>query len=205
MNRDASWKPDVEHWVDMLSSRLVDEAKGSFMRTIAESAGVSESDIISHDLFPAVRDNGRYGERRVHLSATLGNLQCAYGCLEGFIAAKNSTQRQVLAVFDNEETGFSHQAGRRFHLEWGARNIPALRAGWEEVHYRAVSWASWWVQITCMQGYINLPRRSIGQRLTRGIIIKFNAAQRYTTDAVSCAVYREPLRVEWYAVQVFYK
>ena len=53
MNRDANKSQTWNAQVDMLPVLgSADEAKGSFMRIIAESAGVSESDIISHDLIP---------------------------------------------------------------------------------------------------------------------------------------------------------
>lgn len=108
MNRDANKGQTWNAQVDMLPILgSADEAKGSFMRIIAEAADVSESDILSHDLFLYVRDKGKvWGGSEEYISAPhLDDLQCAYGCLEGFLAAKNSHSVPVLAVFDNEETG----------------------------------------------------------------------------------------------------
>ena len=39
--------------------------------------------------------------------------------------------------------------------------------------------------------------------INKGIVIKFNAAQHYTTDAVSCAVYRDLCESNDIPVQVF--
>ena len=210
MNRDANKGQTWNAQVDMLPVLgSADEAKGSFMRIIAESAGVSDSDIISHDLFLYVRDKGKvWGGSEEYISAPhLDDLQCAYGCLEGFIAAKNSHSVPVLAVFDNEETGsLTKQGADSTFLDEVLKRISLASGKDEEGHYRVVS-SSFMVSADNAHAvHPNHPEKAdpINRpMINKGIVIKFNAAQHYTTDAVSCAVYRDLCEANDIPVQVF--
>ena len=210
MNRDANKGQTWNAQVDMLPVLgSVDEAKGSFMRIIAEAAGVSESDILSHDLFLYVRDKGKvWGGRGEYISAPhLDDLQCVYGCLEGFLSAKNSHSVPVLAVFDNEETGsLTKQGADSTFLEEVLKRISLASGKDEEGHYRAVS-SSFMVSADNAHAvHPNHPEKAdpINRpMINKGIVIKFNAAQHYTTDAVNCAVFRDICELNDIPVQVF--
>ena len=210
MNRDANKGQTWNAQVDMLPVLgSADEAKGSFMRIIAESAGVSDSDIISHDLFLYVRDKGKvWGGSEEYISAPhLDDLQCVYGCLEGFLGANNSSSVPVLAVFDNEETGsLTKQGADSTFLEDVLKRISLSCSKDEEGYYRAVS-SSFMVSADNAHAlHPNHPEKADPVNrpaINKGIVIKFNAAQHYTTDAVSCAVYRDLCESNDIPVQVF--
>lgn len=210
MNRDANKGQTWNAQVDMLPVLgSADEAKGSFMRIIAESAGVSDSDIISHDLFLYVQDKGKvWGGSEEYISAPhLDDLQCVYGCLEGFLGANNSSSVPVLAVFDNEETGsLTKQGADSTFLEDVLKRISLSCSKDEEGYYRAVS-SSFMVSADNAHAlHPNHPEKADPVNrpaINKGIVIKFNAAQHYTTDAVSCAVYRDLCESNDIPVQVF--
>ena len=210
MNRDANKSQTWNAQVDMLPVLgSADEAKGSIMRIIAESAGVSDSDIISHDLFLYVRDKGKvWGGSEEYISAPhLDDLQCACGCLEGFLGANNSSSVPVLAVFDNEETGsLTKQGADSTLLEDVLKRISLSCSKDEEGYYRAVS-SSFMVSADNAHAlHPNHPEKADPVNrpaINKGIVIKFNAAQHYTTDAVSCAVYRDLCESNDIPVQVF--
>ena len=210
MNRDANKGQTWNAQVDMLPVLgSADEAKGSFMRIIAESAGVSDSDIISHDLFLYVRDKGKvWGGSEEYISAPhLDDLQCVYGCLEGFLGANNSSSVPVLAGFDNEETGaLTKQGADSTFLEDVLKRISLSCSKDEEGYYRAVS-SSFMVSADNAHAlHPNHPEKADPVNrpaINKGIVIKFNAAQHYTTDAVSCAVYRDLCESNDIPVQVF--
>ena len=210
MNRDANKGQTWNAQVDMLPVLgSADEAKGSFMRIIAESASVSDSDIISHDLFVYARDKGKvWGGSDEYISSPhLDDLQCVYGCLEGFLGANNSSSVPVLAVFDNEETGsLTKQGADSTFLEDVLKRISLSCGKDEESYYRSVS-SSFMVSADNAHAlHPNHPEKADPVNrpaINKGIVIKFNAAQHYTTDAVSCAVYRDLCESNDIPVQVF--
>ena len=210
MNRDANKGQTWNAQVDMLPVLgSADEAKGSFMRIIADAAGVSDSDIISHDLFVYARDKGKvWGGSDEYISSPhLDDLQCVYGCLEGFLGANNSSSVPVLAVFDNEETGsLTKQGADSTLLEDVLKRISLSCGKDEESYYRSVS-SSFMVSADNAHAlHPNHPEKADPVNrpaINKGIVIKFNAAQHYTTDAVSCAVYRDLCESNDIPVQVF--
>ncbi|WP_304127231.1 M18 family aminopeptidase [Mogibacterium diversum] len=205
-NKGQTWNAQVD-MLPVLGS--ADEAKGSFMRIIAESASVSDSDIISHDLFVYARDKGKvWGGSDEYISSPhLDDLQCVYGCLEGFLGANNSSSVPVLAVFDNEETGsLTKQGADSTLLEDVLKRISLSCGKDEESYYRSVS-SSFMVSADNAHAlHPNHPEKADPVNrpaINKGIVIKFNAAQHYTTDAVSCAVYRDLCESNDIPVQVF--
>ena len=210
MNRDANKNQSWNAQVDMLPILgSADETKGAFMRIVAEAAEVNEDEIISHDLFVYARDKGKvWGGSDEYISAPhLDDLQCVYGCLEGFLGANNSSSVPVLAVFDNEETGsLTKQGADSTFLEDVLKRISLSCSKDEEGYYRAVS-SSFMVSADNAHAlHPNHPEKADPVNrpaINKGIVIKFNAAQHYTTDAVSCAVYRDLCESNDIPVQVF--
>ena len=210
MNRDANKNQSWNAQVDMLPILgSADETKGTFMGIVAEAAEVNEDEIISHDLFLYVRDKGKvWGGSEEYISAPhLDDLQCVYGCLEGFLGANNSSSVPVLAVFDSEETGsLTKQGADSTFLEDVLKRISLSCSKDEEGYYRAVS-SSFMVSADNAHAlHPNHPEKADPVNrpaINKGIVIKFNAAQHYTTDAVSCAVYRDLCESNDIPVQVF--
>ena len=210
MNHDANKNQTWNAQVDMLPILgSADETKGTFMRIVAEAAEVNEDEIISHDLFVYARDKGKiWGGSDEYISAPhLDDLQCVYGCLEGFLGANNSSSVPVLAVFDNEETGsLTKQGADSTLLEDVLKRISLSCSKDEEGYYRAVS-SSFMVSADNAHAlHPNHPEKADPVNrpaINKGIVIKFNAAQHYTTDAVSCAVYRDLCESNDIPVQVF--
>lgn len=210
MNRDANKNQTWNAQVDMLPILgSADEIKGAFMRIVAEAAEVDEDEIISHDLFIYARDECKvWGGGDEYISAPhLDDLQCAYGCLEGFLGANNSSSVPVLAVFDNEETGsLTKQGADSTFLEDVLKRISLSCSKDEEGYYRAVS-SSFMVSADNAHAlHPNHPEKADPVNrpaINKGIVIKFNAAQHYTTDALSCAVYRDLCESNDIPVQVF--
>jgi aspartyl aminopeptidase len=82
---------------------------GGILPIVAKAAGVAENDILGSDLFLYCRGEGTLlGENEEYiLSPKLDDLECACGCLEGFLAAKESGNIAACCIFDNEEVGSS--------------------------------------------------------------------------------------------------
>ncbi|OBB12168.1 M18 family aminopeptidase [Mycolicibacterium setense] len=94
------------------------ERPGSFLRFVAERAGVDERDVLgfdlmTHDLTPSAV-TGAEGE---FVSAPrLDNQATCYAGLEGFLAADSVGHIPVLALFDHEEVGSTSDHGAQSEL-----------------------------------------------------------------------------------------
>ena len=140
-------------------------------------------------------------------SPRLDDLQCVFACLEGLLAAKGGESGAVLAVFDNEEVGSGTKQGAdsSFLEDVLYRVCEAL--GKSPAEYRAALANSFMVSADNAHAvHPNHPEfadRNDRPRINGGIVIKYNANQRYTTDSVSAAVFGEICKAAGVPVQRF--
>ena len=182
---------------------------GGILPIVAKAADVAENDILGSDLFLYCRGEGTLlGENEEYiLSPKLDDLECACGCLEGFLAAKESGNIAVCCIFDNEEVGSSTKqgAGSTF-LRDTLRRI-ALCLGKDEQELQMMLARSFLVSADNAHGvHPNHPEyadMTNTPRLNGGVVIKFNANQRYTTDGISCALFTAVCREAGAPVQVY--
>ena len=87
MNREVNDGYKYNAQVDMLPLYGDISSKDTFMRTIAENAGVKEEDILGHDIFLYNRVKGSiWGANEEFVSSSrLDDLQCAFSSLQGFL------------------------------------------------------------------------------------------------------------------------
>ena len=187
MNRDANNGAKYNFAVDM--QPLYGE-KGGFHRRIAEAAGVAEEDLLTHDLFlynpqPGVEWGGYISAPR------LDDLQCAFAALQGFLTARESQSAAVYCLFDNEEVGSQTKQGAAstFLRETLERICDALG-----LTLRTMAAGS--SLLSCDNAHAMHPNhpeyadKNHAVRMNGGVVIKYNASQRYTTDAVSAALFQ---------------
>ena len=169
---------------------------GGILPIVAKAADVAENDILGSDLFLYCRGEGTLlGENEEYiLSPKLDDLECACGCLEGFLAAKESGNIAVCCIFDNEEVGSSTKqgAGSTF-LRDTLRRI-ALCLGKDEQELQMMLARSFLVSAD--NAHAQHPNHGEYADpdncpyMNEGVVIKFNANQRYATDGRSCAIFR---------------
>ena len=187
MNRDANNGAKYNFAVDM--QPLYGE-KGGFHRRIAEAAGVAEEDLLTHDLFlynpqPGVEWGGYISAPR------LDDLQCAFAALQGFLTAGESQSAAVYCLFDNEEVGSQTKQGAAstFLRETLERICDALG-----LTLRTMAAGSF--LLSCDNAHAVHPNhpeyadKNHAVRMNGGVVIKYNASQRYATDAVSAALFQ---------------
>ena len=131
-------------------------------------------------------------------SGRLDDLSMCYAGLEAFLASSPSDVTQVLAVFDNEETGSQTKqgAGSPFLSEM-MRRLAWAQGGTEESFCQAVERSFMVSADNAHAWHPNYGERydpTNHPRLGGGPVIKINAAQKYVTDAVSAAVFAEICR-----------
>ena len=192
MNDGKKFNPQV----DMLPLYSLNKDGQSFMALVAEEAGVKEDDIIGHDLFLYNRQKGTVlgAEKDLVCSGKLDDLQCVFSSLSGFIAAEETKAMPVLAVFDNEEVGSSTKQGAASTFLFDTLNRVVKALGGDENTYRRALADSFMISADNAHSvHPNQPGISDPTNrplINKGVVIKYNANQRYTTDAVSAALFK---------------
>lgn len=193
-NREVNDGYQYNPQVDMLPLFGGAGSKGRFMKTVAECAGVREEDILGHDLFLYSRMPGTiWGANGEFVSSSrLDDLQCAFASLEGFLSGGHPDIAAVYAVFDNEEVGSSTKQGANStFLEDTLKRMNGCLGRSEEEYLMAVSSSFMLSADNAHAVHPNLPEKSDPvnrPHMNEGIVIKYNASQKYTTDAVSAAM-----------------
>lgn len=207
MDRSANEGKNFNVNVDMIPLIGSAESKTGLNTLIAETLGVKEEDIVSRELNLYPRTPGTvWGAENEFISAPrLDDLQCAFGCLKGFLQADKPKKATVLCVFDNEEVG----SGTRQGADSGFLDDMLSRAwhavGRTDAQYRAALAGSFMVSADNAHAiHPNHPEfadRSERPVMNGGIVIKFNASMSYTTDGLSAAVFSELCRAAEVPVQ----
>ena len=191
MNRSANdgykWNPAV----DTLPLVGGKDAKGKLEKLLTKAAG---GKILGHDLYLYVRQEACvWGVDQSYISAmALDDLQCAWGCTQGFLKAENSRSIPVLCVFDSEEVGsYSVQGAASRLLETTLTRICNSLKMDEQVLLSN----SFMVSADNAHAlHPNHPELADGNNapvVNGGVVLKFNANLRYTTDGLSAAVFRK--------------
>lgn len=196
--------------VDLLPIVGDENAAGALMREVAKSAGVEPEDILASDLFLYNRTPGTVlglGEE-FFAAPRIDNLECAFGCFKGFLAGYcPDGVIPVYALFDNEEVGSSTRqgAGSTFLYDILTRICASLGEG--DSDYLRMLASSFMVSADNAHAkHPNHPELSDSDNspfLNGGVVIKSNANQKYTTDALSEAVFSEICRGAGVPVQPF--
>ena len=170
------------------------------MNVICGELNIKQEDIIDFDLYLADATPAcTFGVHDEFLSSgRLDDLSMCFAGLEAIIATETIDTTKVLAIFDNEETGSQTKqgAGSPFLLMM-LKRIALAQSGSEEAFYQAVERA---FMISADNAHAWHPNYSEKYDPTNhpvlggGPVIKFNAAQKYASDAVSAAVFAEVCR-----------
>ncbi|MBR3475360.1 MAG: M18 family aminopeptidase [Oscillospiraceae bacterium] len=197
MDRSVNDGKKFDPNTDMLPLFGDAEAAESFDTLIAETLGVNREDVLATDLFLYPRTPGTvWGAKGEYLSSPrLDDLQCVFACTEGFLRSEAGESAPVLCVFDNEEVGSGTKqgAGSSFLEDVLARTAESCGRD-----LRRCLAGSFLVSADNAHAlHPNHPEyadRNDRPEMNKGIVIKYNANQRYTTDAVSAAAFAELCR-----------
>ncbi|MBQ4150918.1 MAG: M18 family aminopeptidase [Clostridia bacterium] len=209
MNRNANDGVKIAANVDTIPLFGDASAKGKFLKIIAESADVSESDILSYDLFLCCRDEGTLlGCNEEYIaSPKLDDLECAFGCVKGLINSKSSNAIKVCAIFDNEEVGSETKQGAASSFLRDTLRRIANALSIDEEGFQCLMAKSFMVSADNAHAiHPNHPEYSDANNapvMNGGIVIKYNANQRYSTDAISAAFFKNVCKKADVCVQSF--
>ena len=191
MNRAANDGYKFNPAVDTLPLIGGKDAKGKLQQLLEAEAG---GKILGHDLFLYVRQKSTlWGlEEEFISSAALDDLECAWGCTRGFIAAQDSHSIPVLCVFDSEEVGSSSVQGAASDL---LESVLLRICGSLKLDIYPLLANSFMVSAdnahALPPNHPELADSANAPVLGGGIVLKFNAAQRYCTDGMAAALLRQ--------------
>lgn len=209
MNREVNDGYKYNAQVDMLPLYGDISSKDTFMKSIAEAAGVKEEDILGHDIFLYNRVKGSiWGANEEFVSSSrLDDLQCAFSSLQGFLKGEKKEYAAVHCVLDNEEVGSGTKQGAAstFLYDTLVRINECLGLSYEE-YLRALAKS---FMLSADNAHAVHPNhKEVADPVNRpymneGIIIKHSANQKYCTDGVSAAVFKDLCREAGVPFQTF--
>ena len=191
MNRQANdgykWNPATDT-LPLFGGR---DARGKFQDLLEQTAG---GKILGHDLYLYIRQKSAvWGMEGEYISsAALDDLECAWCCTQGFLNSKKSDSITVLCVFDNEEVGSSSLQGAASNFLESAlhRICTGLRLD-ERVMLSNSFLVSADNAHALHPNHPELADPNNAPLVGGGVVLKFNANQRYCTDGVTAAIFRK--------------
>ena len=185
------------------------EKKGRFLADVAKSAGVSADEIIGHDLFLVNRQEptiwGADGE--FISSPKLDDLQCAFSSTQAFLEADAGKSISVLFIADNEEVGSATKQGAASTFLYDVLSRISRSLGFSEEEFHCMVARSMMLSADNAHAvHPNHPELADPTHrpvLNCGVVMKYNAAQLYTTDGVSAAIFREICKSVDVPLQIF--
>lgn len=206
-NRDAN---DGVKWNPQTDMRPIIGAEGADILSLAaEAAGVAREAIAGGDLFLYNRDRARlFGADNEFIAAPrLDDLECAYASLRALLTAAPSKHIDMLCVFDNEEVGSGTRQGADSSLLEGTLRRIALALGADGQALEAAVAGSFMLSAdNAHAAHPNHPEKYDEENRTfmnGGVVVKFNANQKYTSDGMSAAVFERVCAAAGVPVQRF--
>ncbi len=196
MNRNANDGASYNPNVDMVPLTGMAGSVRSLYKAVADRLGAEEKDVLTADLYvynpqPGTEWNGLISAPR------LDDQQCVFACMTGFIdsaSAGDTGSMPVLCVFDNEEVGSQTRQGAASTFLWDVLLRTADRLGLtrEDLMRRLASS----LMLSCDNGHAIHPNhpeyvdKNHTVKPNGGVVIKYNAGQKYTSDGITAALFR---------------
>ena len=140
-------------------------------------------------------------------SPQLDDLQCAYASLQGFLNGFNNKSINVYACFDNEEVGSGTKQGADSTFLYDVlKRVNNALGKTEEDYYRALASSFMLSADNAHALHPNHPEKTDINNcvyLNEGVVIKSHAGQKYTSDALSIAVFKGLCKQAEVPVQFF--
>ena len=204
MNRQVNdgfkWNPAVDT-IALLGGKA---AAGKLNALLEEMA---DGKILGHDLYLYARQKATvWGMEEEFICApALDDLECAWSCTQGFLNSGENSVIPVLCVFDSEEVGSNSVQGAASMLLQSTLERICAALGLELDQMLAQSF-----MVSADNAHAIHPNHpefadaANAPILGGGVVLKFNASQRYTTDGISAAILRSVCGKAGVPVQTYY-
>ncbi len=197
MNRQINEGYSYNAQKDMIPLFGEESAKGRFEEILTETLRVEKSDILGTDLFLYNRVPGTiWGASEEFISsARLDDLQCAYSTMQGLIKSDNADSVSVCCVFDNEEVGSGTKQGADSTMLQDTLQRICTSLGRDAEAYHMALASSFMVSADNAHAvhphHMDKVDPTNRPYMNHGVVIKYNANQKYTTDGISAAVFKK--------------
>lgn len=197
LSRGAEGSNSLNIRRDMPPMYALSNGYKGILKEAADTLGIPKESITGCDLMLYNREPARiWGQNGEFISAPrLDDLQCVYALLKGFAECGDSADTvQTLCVFDNEEIGSGTKQGAKSDFLSSVLLRISMCLGLSYGKHMQCLNSSFLVSADNAHAiHPNHPDAYDASNypvINGGIVIKYNAAQRYTTDAVSEAVFK---------------
>lgn len=193
-NREVNDGYKYNPQVDLLPLYGSAAETGLLNRAVEAEAG---GEVVASDLFLYNRTPGSVwgASGQFFSSSRIDDLECAYTSLQAFCSVSAQGHINVYAMFDNEEVGSSTKQGANSSFLQDTLNRICSTLRMTDPETRAAIASSFMVSADNAHAvHPNHPEKYDADNRTfmnQGIVIKHNANQKYTTDAVSSAIFSQ--------------
>ena len=197
MNREVNTGYQYNVQKDMLPLFSMSGEEGEFEQLIADETGVEKEQIIGNDLYLYNRQKGSiWGANQEFLSiGRLDDLQCAFASLNGFLQAETGKSIPVHCVYDNEEVGSGTKQGAASTFLYDTLYRINESLGGSDGDYHRMLASSFMVSAdnahAVHPNYADKACPTNRPLLNEGVVIKISANQKYTTDGMAFAMFKE--------------
>lgn len=159
---------------------------------LEKKLAIDKETIVSYDLSVYNRDQAKLVgvDQELFVSPRIDNLECAYSSLVAFLDSNNENKINVYASFNNEEVGSTTKQGAASTF---LKEVLFRIIGNNEEYYQALQNSFLVSADNAHAIHPNRPDLADPTNqvfMNKGIVIKHNANQRYTTDALSNAYFK---------------
>ena len=169
--------------------------KGALKSRICKDLNISEEDYICGDLYLVVDEKGKvWGLNNEYFSSPkIDNLESVYTTLMAFLSSTNEYRVNICAAFDNEEVGSNTKQGAdsNFLMDVLRRIQEGLGYSYEE-YCMSLAHSMMLSVDNAHAAHYNHPElfdSTNNTKMNKGVVVKSNANQQYTSDAVSSAIF----------------
>lgn len=209
MNRAINDGVKLNKQIDMLPLFGQDCKSGDFKNLIAKEANINVDAILGSDLYLYNRTAPSiWGLHDEFISSPrLDDLQCAFASLKAFLKGYHNKSINVYACFDNEEVGsLTKQGAASTFLYDVLKRINTSLGKTEEEYYRAIASSFMLSADNAHAVHPHYPQKTDETNcvyMNEGIVVKSHAGQKYTSDALSVAVFKQLCTKAQVPVQFF--
>ena len=186
-----------------------DMDRAVFLSLLSDRLCAGKDDILDYDLFLYNRTQpGIWGAEGEFVSSPkLDDLMCAYSAFRALCEAEGSPCLDIIALFDNEETGSSSRQGALSDFLFSTLRRICLSLSYsEEEMYMLFASSN---MLSSDNGHALHPNYTEKCDITNkpvingGVIIKYSANQKYTTDASTGAYVKDLMIRNGIPYQIF--
>jgi aspartyl aminopeptidase len=189
---------------------LLGDEKADLKDLIAKEAGVDKKDLLSSDLYLYPRGKGTFiGANEEYISSPrLDDLECAFLSVKAIAESSNDTRTAICAVFDNEEVGSGTRQGAASTFLADVINRIGECLG--DDHEQTIRKLSASFMLSADNAHAIHPNHTDRfdetnrNYMNGGVVVKFNASQKYTSDALSAGLFKYICESEKVPYQIFH-